>query len=221
MIKKIVQPVSGIVNKQVVEYKQINDFMTYFLKEQYSINPNDSYLNVYAEFDCHLFQACNLMHVDQLNQYDEQTALKQLIENFNKSLDNKTCYDLGMAQYLNKLDGYYQVQEFKRSNKEEARKERERLRKEKEQQEEIKWHLELSEAEQDVIEDIGIDSDMFLGLCDRHNIKLPIRTRGWVRKSLDEIKGGRYSYSGNPSKVVLDYFAELVKAIEENQSKAV
>ncbi|PAV30234.1 hypothetical protein CIL05_07135 [Virgibacillus profundi] len=228
MIKKVVLTSSGIKNKQVIEHEKINDFQTYLLKDQlndlennYDKEEQEQYkrhLLLLVEVDKHLFTVCHLDQIEMIKQYDGNQILEMLISNFNKELSGNKAINWGMAQYLNKEDEFNQVKENKRKENERYKLEQKQIREEKEKQHQKERDRELETSLNELLAGNKIDNYDFVDLCDKYSIKLPLRTRGWALKSLNEIGKDQYSYGGNPSKVVFNYVEKLINVAMTEQA---
>lgn len=222
MLKNVVLAVSGIVSKMVIKYMEMNDFILYVLKEDdtklrkhYGEDGYKNYINVFVEVNDHLLFVCRASQIEMLKQYTKEQILETLTQNFIKALENKTANHLGMAQYLNMVSEFEAVQEFKKNEKLQKELDKQKEREEKDRQKELEWNNELDQAAKDLLEGKRIECDYFLGLLDRHELKLPIRTRGWANNSLVSVTDKTYRYCGNPSKVIMNYVEELVCILKE------
>jgi hypothetical protein len=224
MLKKVVLPVSGIVNKQVKPYKQVSDFMTYFLVED--INRLSTYhgvdrevlkknMTLYVELDGHLFGVCAFNYIDKLASYTKQTLMQELVDMFNRSMDRGTCRNYGMAQYLNRVEEYDRLVKQRHKQRELEEQERERKDRERELRERAQRESELKQSAKVFANGGSILAGDFIDLCDMFNIKLPLRTRGWTLKSLRSISVDSYSYHGNDSKVILNYAEQLYEVLKQ------
>jgi len=55
----------------------------------------------------------------------------------------------------------------------------------------------------------SITGSQFLELCAACGVEIPIKVKGWAKKSLVSISDGRYSYSGNKSTTIFNYYEKL------------
>lgn len=226
MIKNVVLYSSGIVRKQVEEFEQINDFKTYLLKEQlndlhaiHSPEEQERFkknMIVLAEVDNHLFFTGYFYQIEDIKKYNynSEQIIKQLTEQFNEGLAQHKRVSLGMAQYLKREDEYRMNEEFRKQQEQNRKLERQRLEEEKKQQEEQEYNKELDKAEIALLEGKAINNLLLLDLFDRHNITLPLRTRGWVLNKLISISQTNYRSYGNSTKI-FDYVEELVDKLKE------
>lgn len=224
MIKNVVLYSSGIVRKQVEEFEQINDFKTYFLKEQlndlhaiHSPEEQERFkknLIVLAEVDNHLFFTGYFYQIEDIKKYNSEQIIKQLTEQFNEGLAQHKRVSLGMAQYLKREDEYRLNEEFRKQQEQNKKLERQRLEEEKKQQEEQEYNKELDKAEIALLEGKAINNLLLLDLFDRHNITLPLRTRGWVLNKLISMSQTNYRSYGNSTKI-FDYVEELVDKLKK------
>lgn len=224
MIKNVVLFNSGIVRKQVEEFEQINDFKTYFLKEQlndlhaiHSPEEQERFkknLIVLAEVDNHLFHIGYFGQIEDIKKYNSEQIIKQLTEQFNEGLTQHKRVSLGMAQYLNREDEYRRNEEFRKQQEQAKKLERQRLEEEKKQQEEQEYNKELDKAEIALLEGKAINNLLLLDLFDRHNITLPLRTRGWALNKLISVSQTNYRAYSNSTKI-FDYVEELVDKLKE------
>mgnify|MGYP001313610159 CR=1 FL=1 len=77
---------------------------------------------------------------------------------------------------------------------------------------------ELQQAKQDFKEGKKIDNESFLKLLDKYNIKIPTRTKGFIKKHLLTISHERYTYNAKNSKgstKALELAEELYKKITD------
>lgn len=226
MIKNVVLYSSGIVRKQVEEFEQINDFKTYFLKEQlndlhaiHSPEEQERFkrnMIVLAEVDNHLFHIGYFGQIEYVKEYNynSEQIIKQLTEQFNEGLAQHKRVSLGMAQYLKREDEYRLNEEFRKQQEQNKKLERQRLEEEKKQQEEQEYNKELDKAEIALLEGKAINNLLLLDLFDRHNITLSLRTRGWVLNKLISMSQTNYRSYGNSTKI-FDYVEELVDKLKE------
>lgn len=225
MIKNVVLFNSGIVAKQVEECKQINDFKTYFLKEQlnelhtYDVEEqerNKKNLQVFAEIDNHLFCVCFYNQIEGLKEYSRKKILKQLTEGFESALKQHKRVSYGMAQYLGLVNEFKANEEYRSQQEYEKHLEHQRLEEEKKQQQEQEFNNKLDKAEKDLLEGKKIDNVSILGLFDKYSIILPLRTRGWVKNKLQYISQTNYNAYSHSTKI-FDYVEALVNKLNETR----
>ena len=224
MLKDVVLYVSGIKKKQATEHKTINGLKTYFLTEdlndfhsKYSEEEQERYykhLQLFIELDNYLFPLGSVQHIMELEKYTEEQLLDSFNKQVDKSLENTKRPSLGICQYFNRLDDYNKALENikeKEQNDLAIRKEKEEaISRQKEEQKQV----ELENATKLFLEGKNIDGDAFVDLCDKFNIKVPLRTRGWALNKLQYISLTNYS-AYSDSTVIFDYVEKLEKAIKE------
>lgn len=209
---------TGIKNKFLVKYNTIQGIDFYI-----QVNNSDAYDVLFIEVNNHFVNVGNVAQVESIADKiitDNMNIHKWIVKAFNDSLEgNNNCF-LGYAEYLNRTEEalahnkkiYEQAQERQRQREEE------KIRKEQEAEE--KYQQEITQAESNYLSDEKINSSMFLALCDRYNVKIPIKVIGWCRKSLGAItnpKVGTYSYCGNKSTTIFNYNDILYNAITQTK----
>ena len=93
---------------------------------------------------------------------------------------------------------------------------RQREEQEKQRESERRYEAMIDSAEQEFKEGKMILSDMFLALCKRYEIKIPIKTIGWCKSSLYSVSKKSYqrnSSKRNQSTVIFNYVEMLEKAV--------
>lgn len=122
------------------------------------------------------------------------------------------------AKGLDRVDEVEKAQaEFDRikAEREAKKQEEERLADEKRREE---MEKRLDEAEKNFLEGEYIDSGSFECLLERFEIKVPLRTLGWIRERLNSIRESSYIYTGsrkNQSSKVGDLQKQLYAALSE------
>ena len=114
VIKKVVLFVSGIVRKKAVEHEQINDFMTYLLKEDVTSVENETdqetkerrynNLMLFAEIDGHLFHVGYVGKKDKLRAYTKNELMELLKESHENGIEAGKKVSVGMTQYLETIE---------------------------------------------------------------------------------------------------------------------
>jgi hypothetical protein len=202
---------SGIKNHQMVELGQINNLKFYAER-----NKTEPYNILYVEINGHMLVAGNVIHMENIANKikNEQMDLHKWIEDsFNEYLEKGQSAHLGYAEYLNRLPEalehnkrLYELNKQKQAEKQKKRQEEEERLNELEQQ-------AITGAGEQFKQGEAISGDLFLKLCDKHQIQLPLRTRGWIKKCLCEVDCDSYVYRGkNGSTVVLKY-AKMLKEV--------
>lgn len=230
MIKNVVWSNAGIVRKQAELLFSFEGFNFYGLKEDYKNNKFPEWGLCYLEHNNCLFCITNCSVIkSKIEQQPEEYKkyfldFDNLITNsFEKSLSNakdKKCCDIskGVAQYLNREQEAEKVKQeyitWLNNKQKEDKIERERIKKEKEQKEQKQYEQELIQAEEKFIKHEFIPGHLFVGLCDKYEIALPLRTLGWCLKNLIKISQNQYSHnSKNGSSVIFNYVKELNKKL--------
>lgn len=225
MLKKVVLFTSGIINKKVVHNERISDFETYFLledisgfKKSYTQEEQERYkkhLNLFVELDDHLFPICSQGQGVKLWDYTSDSLLSMQRKSFNNAVLTGGRISRGVAQYLGREEEYYKALEREKQKRDNDSIERKRIMEEEERQRQMEHNKELKQASLVFLKGGDITGDNFLSLCDKLEVKLPIRTRGWVIKNLDIVS--KNSYSANTrSTVIFDYVRKLEEALLES-----
>lgn len=213
MLGKCVHSVSGIENKQLVKVDHHNGFDFYMLRTDYE--KNDGFQRIYFEHDGYFFPIAS--GIERIKRYLDQNPSFNLLEwitaDFEESLKTGERINKGYAQFLGREE------EAKKAV--EAYKERKRIEQEKQEEERRKQELEkqkeeekrLAQSENEFIEGEKITGEDFLKLCEKYNISLPVRTKGWAKENLISISKTSYRFYGNESKTILDYAEKLYKTI--------
>lgn len=179
---------------------------------------------------------------DDLNKYvayrptegQIDSFINKLAEVFEKQMSDPTMWaDYDFAAILNKIEEADKHNELVRklqAEKEELEKaEKQRILEEEDRQKEEKRLDRIDEIAKAIHEGntITLDNDTktyedrspILDLFRAYDINLPLRTQGWVKKSLSQIKKEGYSYRGNDSEVFMTYLTKLREAIENEPEK--
>lgn len=109
-LMKTVLYVSGIINKQAVFYKRLNDYDLYFLKEDlttYEVKDDltdlPRSLNLFFEDNGHLFQMGLLSVEGKLMALTRDDIVRMLREAFDNSINGTRKISKGLAQYYGKM----------------------------------------------------------------------------------------------------------------------
>lgn len=215
--------VSGIERKQMEFIKEYKGMKFYCLKGR-----KENYDFSYTELNGYMLPITSIANIEKAVEdiQNKNMDLHKWIEDFFNNRINDDNYEcgisIGYAQYLNREDeavAYNNIIKNKNQVKrEEENKIREEKKKQKEEEEERQYQKYITEAEDKYMNSERITNGEFVDLCDRYKIKLPLRTRGWVLKSLCNIKysddiGCSYQYRGNASTVIGDYAEQLYKSL--------
>lgn len=200
---------SGIKNKQAIKITEYNNYNIYYLKEW-----GEDGLK-FVMFDGYLFPVgFNIEHVKKT--LDNITDFKQtLIAQFKYTLRQCKSISLGLAQYLNRVDDAIKAKEKQKKREQEHEQQKQEEQEKREQELKELYEKNLKEAEINFINGKKIHGSTFVDLCDKYNIKLPIRTRGWCLKTLTYIgiNGYQYKKGGNASTVIYKYIDKLKETI--------
>lgn len=203
----------GIQRKQVIAIDNYNSHKFYALR-----NAKDDYDFAYLELDNHLFPICSIINIDKAKEtfknknLTEQDLKNDIIKTFENQL-REGRVSLGLAEYLNRTDEALQAREKRQK---EYQEELEKMKQERIQKE-LEYQKELEESLKEKVkmfkngEKIG--GRDFVDLCDKYEIKLPLRTRGWALNKLVEINENTYTYNRTDSKVIFKYTKLLKDAI--------
>lgn len=216
MLKTILWHTYGMKRQQVEHIGTYNSIEFYALRGE-----TDEYNMAFAEVsDGFLIPA---LYINRCQHAADQLAPDPLayISNwFNNSLKSDHAVSLGVAQYLNRLQ-----EAVEHNNRIEALEEQERQTRAAEEQRQKEENTkalqairekELQQAEQDFKQGKNIASQDFVDLCKRHGITIPLKTLGWCKKSLCQIRQDGYSYNPgkhNSSTVIYDYVDKSLAAI--------
>lgn len=220
MIKKVVLYSSGIINKQATIYKQVNGFNVYRLTEDitaFDKNYTDEedrdlyfkYQQIFIELNNYLFPLGDMRHIDKLNNFkSEKEVLDAFSEQVSKSLSNGRRPSLGLCQYFNRMDTYNKAVELLSKKKEQELEERIKKESELKLKEEMLKAQKLNESSVLFLRGGKIEGDVFVDLCDKVEVKLPLRTRGWLLNKVYWVSTTQYS-ADSDSSVIFDYIDKL------------
>jgi len=238
MIKNVVWHKAGIVRKQAELLHTWEGYNFYGLKEDIKNDKIDDYAIIYAEHNNNLFYIGNYCNVKQLAETNPQKIKdymqnfeQGIIDEFNQSLqqakDHTYCWiNKGITQYLNREQEAIEVakeyMQWKKIDDKQKRIEKEQIEQKQKQEEQKKLNAAITQAEQDLKEYKDITSNMFVELCKKYNVELPIKLKGWINKSLRKVsitKNGccSYSYCGNKSTTIGVYTKMLIDVITESE----
>ena len=176
-----------------------------------------------ADFDKHRYTAAYNRIKPLIDQRDISSIVGTLVNNDNKwsikaASDiigitlNKTM-KVRMEQLKKYFGEYWEVYEAN-----EAAKEAERIAKEaaEEAAELAKEYARLDKVAEELKGGQKINNKDFVALCDRYNVKLPIRTRGWALEALCLISTSSqvHNRGTRASSVIFNYVDELLKAVD-------
>ena len=202
---------SGIKKKQAIKITEHNNFEIYYIKSW-----GEDGLK-FIKYDNHLFPVgFNLERIKQHLEFI--TDIKQaLINQFEYTLKRGEGVSTGLGQYLNRSDEVIKYKEEQEKIRLEEVKQDKIKEEERKQQEAEEIEKTLIEQAEKFKEGKSINNQHFIMLCDKYNIKLPIKTRGWCLKTLANISKERYQYrqGGNKSTVIYEYTDKLFEAISK------
>jgi len=220
MLGKCVHYVSGIETKQLVKVDHYKGFDFYKLRK----NADTDWTMIYFYHDGHFFPISN--NVDNIKNFLDNNSNFDMsafiVSEFEESLKTGANVSKGYAQYLGREQEAQEAVRRFRERKEQEKAEREAEEAERERQRKIEHENAITAAEQEYMKGKKVSSEMFLELCKRHNITVPIRTKGWIKECLSEIScndDGRvqYRYSGNKSNSIADIARRLYDTITGEQ----
>lgn len=198
----------GIERKQVIKFEDYKGYEIYTLKE----DVKQKYSMKYIMYDSHLFPAVSDIEIiRQILNNINFNFKEHLIKTFDEQIKLKSNINMGFAEYLNRVEEAKEVKTQQKKEWDLKDKERQLL-KEKREQERIKQEQEaFQKAEEDFKNGEYIYGREFVDLCDKYNIKLPIRTRGWCLNSLTYVSNNHYGYRGKHHSTVIMKYAKLLK----------
>ena len=106
-----------------------------------------------------------------------------------------------------------EVAQFVEAREEAGRLKAEELARQKAIADEAHWE-ELGEWANSVRNGAAITGTQFLELCAVHGVDIPIKVKGWAKKSLVEISSDRYRYSKSKSTTIFDYYKKLMEVLK-------
>ncbi len=122
------------------------------------------------------------------------------------------------------------IREARKREREQHDAEREAKRAEEEAAAKEEYETAIRDAETKILNrqtvynsKLGGDKSLILQLFREHSIAVPLKTQGWIKKSLHDIyfhEGDcewSYHYYGKPSTVIHEYLARLAAAVETKQ----
>ena len=156
-----------------------------------------------------------------------------LEEGLNAQFANpKKWVDVGMAEFFGRKEEAIQhnipIREERDAANRERDEKREAERLEREEKKRQKYETAIKTAELNIVDknpvlndDLDDGQSLILQLFRENHITLPLKTQGWVKKSLVGLKyhsperGWSYSYNGNKSTVIFSYLNQLIERVEE------
>ena len=223
MLGKCVHYVSGIETKQLVKVDHYKGFDFYKLRK----NADTDWTMIYFYHDGHFFPISN--NVDNIKNFLDNNSNFDMsafiVSEFEESLKTGANVSMGYAQYLGREQEALEAVRRFRERKEQEKAEREAKKVEEERKRLQEKENAITAAEQDYKENKYINGDIFLELCDKYNITIPIRTRGWIKENLTRIKYNSersvsYSHTGNPSKSIVDIAFSLYNSLTESEQES-
>lgn len=123
----------------------------------------------------------------------------------------KSCnHNVNYFALCDRLDQSIMLLENNERLREQEKKRKQDERDEKEKQERAEKEKILDTAEIKVSKGEKISCNVLVSLCDRHNIKIALRTRGWLLNNGEYISAETYTYKeGNGSKNAFKVYFEL------------
>lgn len=176
-----------------------------------------------ADFEKHMYTEAYNRIKPLIDQRDISNIVGTLVNNSNKWSIKASSDIIGitlsktMKVRMDQLKEYFgEYWEVYEAN--EAAKEAERISKvaAEEAAELAKEYARLDKVAEELKGGQKINNKDFVALCDRYNVKLPIRTRGWALESLYQISTSSqvHNRGTRASSVIFNYVDELLKAID-------
>lgn len=210
MLKNVVFS-SGIKRKQVVKIGEYKGIEIYDLKE----NQNKKYNDKYILHNNHLFPInWDIEEIKRfIDLYSDIEA--KIVDWFERPLKEGHGVSLGLAKYLNREEEalkinkevYEKLMAKRREKEEEKIRKKEELKKQREEQ--------LDKAEEDFVNGNRINGIDFWDLCNRYELEIPIKTKGWIKRNLISIQKSEYGFSINYIKTLSSKIATYAKKIEK------
>lgn len=221
MLGKCVHYVSGIEVKQMVKVDHYKGFDFYKQRK----DAETDWTMIYFYHDGHFFPInSNAQRIkDYLDAYPNFNIAEFIVSEFEESLKTGARVSKGYAQYLNREQEAQEAVSRFRAQKEQEKAEREVRKMEEERKRLQEKEDVITAGEQKYMKNKKISSEMFLELCKRHGVTVPIRTRGWIIESMGDIScndDGRvqYSYSGNKSGSIRDIARNLYDILKDKNN---
>lgn len=219
---------SGIKRKLAYMYKNINGINFWVLKEDEQKNEWKSVLYLHND---HLFYIGSLQGVEKFANNPENREVfnnnfknfqNNIVTEFELSLEKAIvgeCNNIhtGYAEFLSRYDEAKKTADKYNNIKEEKEKIKSEEKMKKEEEQKQKDLQKLMEAEKEFKDGKNIKADIFVELCKIYYVKLPIKVKGWINKSLCSISKDSYRYIGNRSTTITNYASMLHDAIIENE----
>lgn len=225
-IKKVVLHVSGIINKDFTFIKKVGNFDVYYMNEEHNklirnyqdeqLEYQMKWLNIFVDVQDHLFMVASLKNIESLASLSEQDILNHFDKLFNDAIEENKLPSFGYAQFSNRILDY----ENAKLNKKHADKlkelEKEKIEQEKLQKEESERLEQLTIAENRLLNNEWISNTLAVQLFDKYEIKLPLRTRGWIINKLENTSMEQYE-AHSKSTVYFEYLGLLIEAMQEQK----
>lgn len=213
MIINALCSVSGIQRKQaeiVENYKGVNVVLLKEGQDIYALQIKESY---YLYLGYANLTTCRSI-IDRFEgEKLEDVAFREFENGVAK---NSRTLSLGLAQYFGRTEDFNKVQDYNEAEDKSKAAERQRESEERQREAEKQRQELVNDAEERFKAGLEVNSEMFLELCKKHGIKVPIKTIGWCKKSM--YSASKNSYRRNSSKnrqstVIFDYIEQLEKKI--------
>lgn len=170
-----------------------------------------------------LFRICDIRHLDALRGMELLARVREAVERVYQTVTGEGSQSTHMGcspaefELAGRLADWHQCRAVIDQRKADAQAAREAR--------EAAERLETEKLYQQLLDDAAdefkagreISAEAFEGLLDRHNIKCPIKTLGWIRKALSTIRHDQYAYfkGFNKSQTVMDLARELTEKLAE------
>lgn len=206
MIMRVIE-YDGIHRRKVVKIGTVNGIEIY-AKENKQTFSDMAYAKVYINGD-YLHALDNINRAEEvLKKFNRDSLVAFIVDRFNKDMQSGKPVLLGLADILDVRELAQRnldiVKEQNRQRYAEQDRQRELVRAEREKREALEFEARVKKAKLGYYNGEMIDNEMFIELCNRYKIDIPIKTKGWIIKSVGEI--GKDSYSrdrnSNSSKVI-------------------
>jgi hypothetical protein len=225
MLGKCVLSVSGIVTKQLIKVDHHNGIDFYMTRQDYN-NPY-SLKTIYFQYDDHFFPVSKGQgdKIEKLKAFLDKNPNfdlhKWITEQFEDQLKTGQYVNKGYAQYFGREKEAQEAVERFRKQQEAKKAEQQAKEVEEERRRKIEYENQVTESEQMYKNNKFISSEMFIALCQRYNIKIPPKTKGWINNELVEIvylgdgrTKYRYRNAKSKSNSVFDIAEKLYEAIK-------
>ena len=235
----------GIQRKRMTFLKEVDGYRFYAIR-----NKTQNYDNAYVQINEYVYPICSISRIDDAVQEIKNKnidLLKWIEDDFNNRMSNKMqSVSIGIAEMLGRKEEAIEhnkiLYEIRKAEKEQREKER--------QEENAKFVKnnkvvinQIEKAEQAIINKQKVDNinitiynskydsnttSLILYLMKKYNIKVPIKTQGWINNALANIKPDEYSngytyeyYTSSANSTVFrKYLNELVDKVNYPRLKS-